>query len=125
MKRSNFRKKFSPNKFKAKKTAYGDYVFDSKLESIAYKELQLMEKAKLIKNLETQKQFSLKVNDKQICVIIPDFFFFDTQKNKEVVAEAKGVETPEWRLKWKLLMALFPQYDYWMYKHRTGWYDYA
>ena len=121
MRRSGFKRKYRPNKFKARKTWRDNQLFDSKLEANAYSELKLLEKGGLISELETQKEFDLRVNDKRICMIYPDFFFYDNEMKVWVVGEAKGKPTPEWRIKWKLLQALHPEYDYRMYTQYKGW----
>lgn len=112
MKRSGFRR----HKYGAIKTAVGDLVFPSRLEARGYQELLLLEKGGVIKDLELQKEFVIEVAGKQICIHYPDYFFTKTCNGKQVIAEAKGVATADYRLKLKLMKAIYPQYEYFMFK---------
>lgn len=114
MKRSGFNRR---HKYGAIKTAVGDLVFPSKLEARGYQELLLLEKSGVIKDLELQKEFVIEVAEKQICIHYPDYFFTKTCSGKQVIGEAKGVATPDYRLKLKLMKALYPQYEYMMYRN--------
>lgn len=109
MKRSGFRRK---NKFRAIKTESDGIVFDSKLEAAWYDWFKFMEKIGQITELEIQKEVSIKVNDSLICMHYPDFYYFDTTTKRWTFADAKGVETPEFKLKYKLTKALNPDTDY-------------
>jgi len=95
------------NKYGAIKVQYDGYKFDSKLEAARYKQLKLMEKAGQLTNLELQPKFPCEVSGKKICTYISDFRY--TLKNgKEVVEDVKGVETAVFKLKKKLVEALYP-----------------
>lgn len=50
----------------------------------------------------------LRVNGELICTYKIDFVEID-MKDNETWTEIKGFETPEWRLKWKLFDALYPE----------------
>lgn len=104
------------HKYGAVKTAVGDLVFASKLEARGYEELLLLEKGGVIKDLELQKAFVINVNGKHVCSYICDYFFTKCVNGKEVVAEAKGVATADYRIKIKLMKALYPAYEYFMYR---------
>lgn len=73
--------------------------FASKLESSLYDQLKLREKAGEIRDLECQVKVYL--TDAEIGMI-PDFRFFEIKTNSLVYAEAKGFQTPEYRIKRKL-----------------------
>lgn len=105
------------NKYGAKKTWKDNILFDSKLESSIYEQLKILQQAGQISDLELQKEFTLNVNGKQICIYIADFVF--KVKDKIVVADAKGVLTDVFKLKWKLIQALHPENDYRIFK--KGW----
>ena len=67
-----------------------------------------MERAGTIRNLELQVRFNLVVNDQKICAYVADFQY--ERENKDgfwcnIVEDAKGVETPEFKLKKKLMKA--------------------
>lgn len=116
MKRSGFRR----HKYGAIKTTVGDLVFPSKLEATGYKELLLLEKSGIIKDLELQKELVLTVEGRQVCIYYPDYFFTKTCNGKQTVGEAKGKATADFRLKWKLAQILYPDYDYMLYQ-RNKW----
>ena len=112
MRRSGFKRR---NKFGAIKTKVDGVMFDSRLESQWYGYLKILGTAGQIEGLELQKEFVLKVADKQICIYISDYFFFDKLKKKWVVGDAKGVLTDVFKIKWKLMQSLYPDYDYQIY----------
>lgn len=97
-------------KYKAKPTTVGDIRFASQKEANRFCELQLLEKAGLIRNLELQPKFPLIVNGNKVCTYIGDFAFFEA--DRRVIEDAKGFATPMYRLKRKLLLALNPGLDH-------------
>jgi hypothetical protein len=98
------------NKFGANKTTYGGSIYHSKKEADYAQELDLLVKVGEIKSWERQVPIELRVNGKKICTYTMDFITI-TKEGHEKWIEVKGFETPEWRLKWKLLDALFPDQD--------------
>lgn len=116
MKRSGFRRR--PNKYRAIKTKIGDELFASKLEAEHYLILKDKEKCGEIKDLETQHELSIKINNKHICIYIADYFYFDNSAQRWVVSDAKGVETEVFKLKWKLAKALYPEF---IFEKRKKW----
>jgi predicted RNase H-like nuclease len=113
MRRTGFRRR---NKFGAIKTKKDGIMFDSKLEASWYEYLKILGAAGQVKDLELQKEFTLYVKDKQICTYIADYFYFDPAKDKWVVGDAKGVVTDVFRLKWKMMQAIYPDYHYQIFK---------
>jgi hypothetical protein len=65
-----------------------------------------MEKAKLIKNLRLQVQFSLDVAGVHICNYRPDFVY-ETPDGQQVVEDTKGVMTREYITKKRLMLAVW------------------
>ena len=64
----------------------------------------LLQKARVISELERQVTYPLAVNDILICKYVADFRYVE---NRVVVVEdSKGVRTPEYRLKRKLMKAI-------------------
>jgi hypothetical protein len=112
MRRSPFRRR---SKFGAIKTKVDGVMFDSRLESQWYVYLKILGTAGQIKDLELQKEFVLAVAGKQICIYIADYFFYDLKLGKSVVGDAKGVKTDVFKLKWKLMQALYPEHHYQIY----------
>jgi len=96
------------NKFRAKKTEFMGMKFDSKWEAERYGQLHKKFEAGEIEDLERQVRFNIVVNGHKICAYVADYTYFERDENDErhfVVEDAKGVETPEFKLKKKLMLA--------------------
>ena len=96
-------------KYGNKKTVVDGIKFDSKWESQRYLYLKSLEKAGRVKNLELQPKFIISVNGQKICTYIADFKYDKEDKEgvwEHVIEDAKGVETPEFKLKKKLMKAV-------------------
>ncbi len=81
-------------------------LFASKREARRYKELLLLERANVIRDLETQPVFDLDVNGVHICKYIGDFRYYDTERNALVVEDSKGIRTEIYKLKRRLMKAI-------------------
>jgi hypothetical protein len=94
-------------KFHAIKTEIDGITFASRKEARRYSELRLLERAKAISGLELQPVYRLEVNGTLICKYLPDFRYI--QDGKLVVEDVKSdpTKTPVYRIKKKLLAALF------------------
>lgn len=98
------------NKYGAKKTEYNGDIYDSKKEaSYAYK-LDILRKAKgndkgndKVLDVERQVKFSIDVNDIHICNYILDFKV--TYPDRVVHYDVKGMLTPVYKLKKRLMKA--------------------
>jgi hypothetical protein len=108
------------NKYHSKKTiAYG-IEFDSKKEAMRYRELKFLEASGKIENLKTQVKFVLlpaqrepdtvgpkggkirgKVLEREVSYIA-DFVY--VEDGRMVVEDTKGVRTPEYVIKRKLML---------------------
>lgn len=73
-------------------------------------ELENMEALGFIDKLELQPRFRLIVNGQQICCYIADFKY--RENGRYIVEDFKGYQTPEFKLKWKLVQALFTENEY-------------
>tara|TARA_R100001443_G_C3359110_1_gene178673 strand:- start:1887 stop:2261 length:375 start_codon:yes stop_codon:yes gene_type:complete len=106
----NTRFKFKKSsKFGAKKTIVDGITFDSKWESERYGQLRAMERGGIVTDLELQVKYDIVVNDIKICKYIADFVYKEESPDgeiKEIVEDAKGFETPEFKLKKKLMKAV-------------------
>src|ERR1700681_303805 len=93
------------SKFGAKKTIRDGIVFHSKREADRYCDLQLLQRSGIITGLELQVKFSLDVNGVHIANYIADFRY--REKGKVIVEDVKSIatKTPEYRLKYKLMIA--------------------
>lgn len=87
------------SKFSAIKVDLDGRRFDSKLEASVYALLKMRERAGEIADLKCQVQVTLT---KAAIILKPDFAFTDVKSGAAMYAEAKGFETPEWRLKLRL-----------------------
>lgn len=101
------------NKYRNQKTMVDGYLFDSKKEAARYGELKLMFRAKKLVALELQPKFPIVVNGKKICTYIADFSYDvpfignDSIPPVRVVEDVKGIKTPIYRLKKKLVEAIY------------------
>lgn len=112
-------------------TKYGNHkvevdgiIFDSKREARRYLELKVLEKAGKISLLQRQKKFVLipaqyepdiigprggKKKGKLIeheCSYVADFVYWDEETKDIVIEDTKGVRTPEYIIKRKLMLWL-------------------
>ena len=94
-------------KYRAIRTEVDGHVFASKAEARRYQELKLMERAGLIEALRLQPRYPLHVNGRLICTYVADFAYTDLEHGEAVVEDVKGVRTPVYNLKKKLMKALY------------------
>ena len=98
------------NKYNAKKTEFMGYKFDSKWEAERYGQLASMQMAGVVEDLERQVKFDIIVNDHKICKYIADFVYILTHENgkiEKIIEDAKGVQTTDFKIKKKLMKAVF------------------
>ena len=112
------------NKYGNHKVTIDGETFDSKHEATRYLELKMLEKAGKIYDLQRQVKFVLvpaqyepdtvgprggkikgKLIEKELSYYA-DFVYFDEETKETVVEDAKGVRTPEYVIKRKLLLWL-------------------
>lgn len=94
------------NKYGAKKKEFNNEIYDSKKEAGYAQELELLRKGKAIKGYERQVNFRIAVNEHPICGYRADFVVEQMDGTKEI-HEVKGFATEVFRLKWKLMEALY------------------
>lgn len=80
--------------------------FDSRMEANRYIQLRVLEKAGVISQLAYHTRYGLVVNNVKIGIYEDDFSYFDQEMGRLVVEDVKGVKTPVYRLKKKLMLAL-------------------
>lgn len=110
--------KFSYCKFKNKKTVVNGIEFDSKKEANRYKELIQMVEAGCIHNLRLQECYELipkaALNTPRLgkngrmaycerAVVYRADFSYKNHNGQEIVEDVKGVKTPEYIIKRKLM----------------------
>ncbi len=110
------------NKYHSNKTEYNGHTFDSKREAKRYKELELLEKAGEIKDLQMQVKFVLipaqrepdtigkrggihkgKLIERE-CEYIADFVYERTSDGERIVEDTKGMRTKDYILKRKMML---------------------
>lgn len=80
-------------------------TFDSKREAARYLELRLLERSGAISNLRLQPKFELHVAGQKVCRYVADFAYLDSDTLLAIVEDVKGIKTPVYRLKAKMLKA--------------------
>ena len=96
------------HKYHAVPTVVDGYRFASKREARYYQNLKLLEKAGAIQDIELQPAFALVVNGHPIGVYRADFRYVDCETGGVVTVDVKGFRTKEYRLKKRLVEALYP-----------------
>lgn len=97
------------SKYGSEKFTLDGIKFDSKKEAARYSELRLLERAGAIRNLRRQEKFELipsqRIDGKVVerpCAYIADFVY--EQDGETIVEDTKGVRTPEYVIKRKLML---------------------
>lgn len=93
-------------KYNNVKCTYKGFKFDSIGERDRYKQLELLQMANEIYDLKTQVKFPIIVNDVKICSYIADFTY-RTLNAEFIVEDFKGVQTSIFKLKKKLMKAVY------------------
>ena len=93
------------NKYNAKKVHAFGKKFDSQGEYKRALFLMDCEKQGLIQNLEYQIPYKIVINDVKVCSYIADFRYM--YNGKVVVEDFKGMVTPIFKLKAKLIKACY------------------
>ena len=98
------------HKYNARKTTIDGITFDSMAEARRYSELLLLERAGEIADLEMhprfeiQPAFTLPSGEKFAAVRYEaDFRYVDKRTGERIVEDVKGVETPVFKLKRKMM----------------------
>ena len=97
------------SKYRNKRTTVDGITFDSKREAKRYGELKLLERADQIRALSLQPKFTLVPSQRNAdgkaerpVVYVADFMYFEGEKC--VVEDAKGMRTPDYVIKRKLML---------------------
>jgi hypothetical protein len=108
-------KKNPRTKYNAKAVVIDGQRFDSTFEGKRYSQLKMLERLKEIRDLRLQVTYPLIVNDVAIASYVADFVYIS--EGSEVVEDAKGYLTPVYKLKKKLMKAI---YDIDIFETRSG-----
>lgn len=87
------------HKYAAQKVEYDHHSFASKFEAALYQWIKLRELNGEVTDVKCQE--TVYLTEARI-IYKPDFSYIDSQTKKKIYAEAKGFETPEWRIKRRL-----------------------
>lgn len=104
---AEFRQQPKSNKYGAKKTVLDGITFDSKAEARYYAGLKEREKAGEVHSVELQRPYTLTINGYLVATYKADFAFWDQVDERWRVVDVKGVVTPVFRLKQKMMKALY------------------
>lgn len=104
----------SRSKYGNKRTELDGYKFASKKEARRYAELRLLQTGKVIEGLICQPAYPLMIGKVRVGKYIADFAYLEIAgKHRRVVVEdAKGMRTPVFNLKWRMVKALYPELDW-------------
>ena len=102
-------------KYNAKKTTVDGITFDSRLEAERFQQLKLLERAGEITGLMLQVEFQIlkgwvnpdtgeKIKSRYY---VADFVYNDRATGRWVIEDTKGMETPEFRLKWDYMKSIY------------------
>lgn len=94
------------NKYHARRVTVDGERFDSQAEYRRYQMLLLQERGGDIRNLKRQVRFDLVVNGVNIGYYKADYEYDLITTGAHIVEDCKGVRTPVYRLKKKLMKAL-------------------
>lgn len=109
--------KKTKNKFGALTASINEIKFDSVMEAKYYVHLLHKEQEGMIKNIRLQVPFGLVLAYKdfdgsrvRLIIYLADFCFEKVDDNSKYIVDVKGTETPEFKIKWKLLGYKYPEY---------------
>lgn len=113
---------YSQNKYKNHKVEIDGEIFDSRKEARRWQELRLAERADAIRDLQRQVKYIVVpaqrepdqrgprggvIKGKTIerpVYYIADFVYYDVNANEIIVEDTKGMRTPEYIIKRKLML---------------------
>jgi len=93
------------SKYKAIRTEVDGITFASRREANRFKELQFLRSQHRISDLILQPKFPVVVCGKKICTYIADFMYHEN--GNQIIEDVKGVKTPVYRIKKKLVEAIY------------------
>lgn len=96
------------SKYRAVVTHVDGIRFHSRKEAARYQDLRLLERAGAIKGLQLQPSFPLLINGVAVGRYDADFRYVDCVNGEVVTEDVKGIRTPVYRLKKRLVEALYP-----------------
>lgn len=92
------------SKYGSKRVEVDGIKFDSKKEAGRYMQLRMMERSGLISGLKLQEPYELNPGGTHSLVYKADFVYTDMITGQQVVEDAKGYRTKEYRKKCRLML---------------------
>lgn len=92
-------------KFKNEPVTVGGLRFDSRKEAKRWGELCLLRDAGAIDGLRRQVRIPVRVNGVIVCRYVADAVY--VENGRRVIEDAKGLRTPVYKLKKRLLLAVY------------------
>jgi hypothetical protein len=93
------------SKYGAKAVVIDGIRFASRKEGRRYAELKLLAKAGEISNLQLQPEYVFEAHGVVVFRYFGDFQYYDNRLKRRVVEDVKGIKTPVYRLKKKIIEA--------------------
>jgi hypothetical protein len=93
----------SRHKYGAKAIEIDGHRFPSLAEGRRYEELKLMQRAGIIRDLQLQPRYPIRISGVLVTTYVADFKYFDVERGEETVEDVKGFVTDIYRLKKKLV----------------------
>lgn len=94
------------NKYGNKLAVVDGIRFASQREARRYVELKLLQQAGEISDLKLQPRFTIMVNGVKVCTYTADFSYRNS-RGEFVVEDVKGVRTRDYKLKKRLMLAVY------------------
>lgn len=95
-----------PRKYRNEPVEVDGRRFASKKEANRYQDLVLMQRAGEIRDLVCQWRYSLDVSGVHVCFYVADFVYMNAA-GTNIVEDCKGMRTPLYKLKAKLMFAVY------------------
>ncbi len=95
------------HKYGATGVRYDGHYFPSKAEGRRYLQLKPLLAQNEIRDLELQPRFPIYIDGKLVCTYVADFRYFDNDLGETIVEDVKGFKTAEYKLKKKLVEAVY------------------
>lgn len=95
------------SKYKNVATIRDGIRFSSGAESRRYDYLRIRQRIGEIADLELQPRFPVVVEGKKICTYVADFRYMEISSGRTIIEDVKGVRTPVYKLKKKLVEAIY------------------
>jgi hypothetical protein len=93
------------SKYRNVRTEVDGITFASRREANRYGELKLLERAREIQGLTLQPAYDLVIDGTKICRYVGDFRYIE--RDHVIVEDSKGCKTREYKIKKKLMKAIF------------------